>query len=306
MHDLIIIGGGPAGVTAGIYAGRQGLDTLVLAKEFGGQVAKKAVDIENYPGFINIPGPELAKKFEEHLKAQELKVENKKVSEIKKEGNTFTVLTKEGDEFQSKSVIITSGSHPRELGIPGEKEYVGKGVSYCALCDGPVFKNKVVAVIGGGNSGFESALFLSNYVEKIYVLERGSELKAEKKNIEMVEKTGKVEVITNAALEKIEGDKMVSSITYQDLESKKSVVLDVKGVFVEIGYQPESFIAEGLAKLNDKKEIITEPETYATNVAGLFAAGDVNTGKYKQIITACGEGAKAVLAAYEYLKSNED
>ena len=162
IYDLIIIGGGPAGITAGIYAARQSLNTLLITKEFGGQVARKAVAIENYPGFGQISGLELIQKFEKHLKEFRIKIKNDSVVKIKKVGQFFLVNTEGKNQFEAKAVIVTSGADPRPLEVPGEKEFIGRGVSYCSVCDGPLFKDKTVAVIGGGNAGFEAALFLSN------------------------------------------------------------------------------------------------------------------------------------------------
>ena len=305
MYELIIIGGGPAGITAGIYATRQKLNTLLVTKDFGGQIAKKAVTIENFPGFEEISGMELIQKLEGHLKKQEINIERKEVVKIEKIENSFFIYTKENDKFEAKAVIIASGADPRPLEVTGEKEFIGKGVSYCSICDGPIFSGKDVAIIGGGNSAFETALFLSNIVNKIYILEYGSETKADKENQEAVEKAGKTEIITMAALKEIKGDKFVKSIIYQNRETKEEKTLSVEGVFVQIGLQPATSFVKDLNILNEKDEIIIEAETYRTKTPGLFAAGDVNAGQFKQIIIACGEGAKSALAAFNYLKKLE-
>ena len=194
---------------------------------------------------------------------------------------------------------------PSLINVPGEKEFSGKGVSYCSLCDGPVFRDKTVAVVGGGNNGFESALFLSNYVKKIYILEFSNQVKADQENQEQVAKNQHIEIILNAQVQKIEGDKFVTSLTYKDATLNEDKKLDVDGVFVEIGYSPATAFLNDLVELNDKKEIIAEPATLATKTSGLFSAGDCNVSKYKQIILASGEGAKAALSAYEYIKKNK-
>lgn len=343
MHDLIIIGGGPAGITAGIYAARQKLNTLLITKDFGGQIARKAVDIENYPGFEKITGQDLIKKFENHLRkftrqnpallkkggtgGREVNITINEVKKIEKNKEDFFVITKNKEKFKAKTVIIASGADPRPLEVPGEKEFIGKGVSYCAVCDGPVFADKIVAVIGGGNAGFESAIFLANYVKKIYILEYGPEIKADEINQEIVKKSGKAEIITDAVLKEIKGkppttfqenlsDKrnaqkvvrgkdFVKSIVYQDLKTKETKNLEVQGVFVEIGSQPATSFAKKLVDFNKKDEIKVEFETCQTKTPGLFAVGDANVGRYKQIVTACGEGAKATLAAYEYLQKHK-
>jgi thioredoxin-disulfide reductase len=302
IYDLIIIGGGPAGISAGIYAGRQKLKLLMLTKDFGGQVGRKAVNIENYPGFEKISGQELIAKFEKHLKSQEIEIIKDEVRKIEKTSQGFLVKTAGKKQFESKAVIIATGADPRPLEVPGEKEFLSRGVSYCSLCDGPLFKNKTVAVIGGGNAGFESAIFLSNYVKKIYILEYGPKPKADETNQELLKRTKKAEIITNAEMKEIKGEKFVNSIVYQDLKTKKMNTLAVDGVFVEIGTQPATAFAKELVDFSDKDEIIVESETYQTKTPGLFAAGDCNQGKYKQIVTAAGEGAKAALAAYEYLQ----
>ncbi|MEK7124408.1 MAG: FAD-dependent oxidoreductase [Patescibacteria group bacterium] len=317
IYDLIIIGAGPAGVSAAIYAARQKLSILILSKDLGGQVAKKAVDIENYPGFEKISGPELVELYKKQLAANELEVMMEEVVEIKKDSN-FSVTTKSGKTFESISVIITSGAKSKLINVPGEEEFSGKGVSYCSLCDGPVFKNKTVAVVGGGNNGFESALFLTNYVPKVYILEYGAKANADAENQELVAKHENIEIITNAKVLRIEGQAkpgsetavsttgaFVGSITYQDLISSTEKKLDVKGIFVEIGYSPATTFLGDLVELNEKQEIIFDPKTLATKTPGLFSAGDCNVSKYKQIVMASGQGATAALSAYEYIKKNK-
>jgi len=301
MYDLIIIGGGPAGMTAGIYAGRLGLKTLLITKSFGGQIAKKAVSIENYPGFESIPGIELVQKMEKHLRAQKIDIEIDEVRKVEKTEHGFLVFAKK-KEFQAKAVILATGADPRPLEVPGEKEFIGKGVSYCSVCDGPMFKNKVVAIIGGGNAGFETAIFLAKIAKKIYILEHGSESKAFAVNQEIVKKTGKAEIITNTNLKEIKGDKFVNSIIYKDRKTKKEKTLKVEGIFVEVGYQPATSYVKGLVSFNKRDEIKVAYETCQTKVPGLFAAGDLNVGVVKQIITAAGEGAKAALAAHNYIQ----
>ena len=183
VYDLIIIGGGPAGITAGIYAGRQRMKTLLITKEFGGQMAKKATEVCNYPGFEKISGMELIDKFVEHLEKQEfVEIKFSQVGKIEKEENTFIITTTENEKIQSKTVIVATGADPRPLEALGEKEFIGKGVSYCVTCDGPIFKNKTIAIIGGGNCGLEAALFMTNYAKKIYVLEFGAEIKCDQEN----------------------------------------------------------------------------------------------------------------------------
>lgn len=305
IFDLIIIGGGPAGISAGIYSGRQGLKTLLLTEGFGGQMAKKAVEIENYPGFPKISGLDLIKKFEEHLRNfKNIEIKTEAIVKLDKSGDIFLIKTVSGD-YAAKAVIIASGAEPRMLNVSGEKEFIGKGVSYCPICDGPLFRNKEVAVIGGGNAGCESAVFLFNYVKKLYVLEFSAQLGAEKVNQEAILKSGKAEIITNAKLREIRGDKFVNEIIYEDLTSGETKTLPVNGVFVEIGYKPATgFIQNRLADFTEKGEIAIDFDTCATKTAGLFAAGDVTGGKCKQIVVAAGEGAKAALAVNKFLRKS--
>jgi len=302
MYDLIIIGGGPAGITAGIYTARQKLNTLLIAKSFGGQVARKAVAIENYPGFEEISGLELIQRFEKHLRKQKIDIERDLATKMKKIGKNFLVLTKSKNQFQARAVIIASGADPRPLEVPGEKKFIGRGVSYCSICDGPLFPNKIVAVIGGGNAGFEAAIFLSKFAKKIYILEYAQKVGADEINQERVKKTGKTEVITSAALKQIKGKEFVNSIVYQNRKTGKNITLLLEGVFVEIGSQPATSFVKGLVDFNEKDEIKINPRNNQTKTLGLFAAGDVTDIKEKQIIIAAGEGAKAALSVYEYLQ----
>ncbi|MGA2418210.1 MAG: FAD-dependent oxidoreductase [Candidatus Staskawiczbacteria bacterium] len=304
IYDLIIIGGGPAGITAGIYAGRQQMKTLLITKEFGGQMAKKATEVCNYPGFEKISGMELIDKFVAHLEKQEsVEIKFAEVEKIEKENNVFTITTTENKKLESKTVIVATGADPRQLEAVGEKEFIGKGVSYCVTCDGPIFRDKTIAIIGGGNAGMEAALFMTNYATKIYVLEFGAEIKCDQENKKDCATSDKIKIITNASVKEIKGSGMVDSLIYQDNVSKENKVLEVQGVFIEIGSQPATSLAKGLVDFTKRDEIVVEPETFMTKTPGLFAAGDDNSGPYKQIVTAAGEGCKASLAAYDYLRN---
>lgn len=305
IYDLIIIGAGPAGITAGIYAGRQKIKTLLVAKSLGGQMAKKATEVCNYPGFERVSGLDLIQKFVNHLKKQEsVEIKFSEVVKIKKEKNIFIIITTEKEKIQSKTVIIATGADPRPLEAEGEKEFIGKGISYCVTCDGPLFENKTIAVVGGGNAGFEAAIFMKNYAQKIYILEHGSTVKADEWNQKEIENSKKIEVIINASVKEIKGDKMVNALVYEDLVSKEKKTLPVEGVFIEIGNQPATSMARGLVNFNKRDEIEVNLETFQTKTPGLFAAGDVNIGFYKQIVTAAGEGCKTALAVYDYLRKN--
>ncbi len=303
IYDLIIIGGGPAGITAGIYAGRQRMKTLLVTKEFGGQMARKSTEVCNYPGFEKISGAELIGKFVEHLEKQEsVEIKFSEIGKIEKQGDVFTATTTETEKIQGKTIIIATGADPRPLEAIGEKEFIGKGVGYCVTCDGPLFRDKAVVIIGGGNAGFEAALFMTNYASKIYILEFGVETKADEENQKEVKNSDKIEIITSASVKEIKGDSFVKSLIYQDNISKEEKELEVQGVFIEIGSQPATALAKGLVDFTKRDEIIVESETFSTKTPGLFAVGDDNAGPYKQIVTAAGEGCKASLAAYDYLR----
>jgi alkyl hydroperoxide reductase subunit AhpF len=211
-------------------------------------------------------------------------------------------MTAVGKVFSAKSVIVASGSEPRILNIPGEKEFLGKGVSYCPLCDGPIFSGKNVAVIGGGNCALEAAIFLSNYVSKIYMVERGNSVRGDQTTKDKLMAIGKTEIITNAGIKEIKGEKFVSHIVFEDLQNKKEKALEVSGVFVEIGNTPAVEFVKDLVYFNEKKEIVKDSKNCQTKTHGLFAAGDVSDTLYKQIIIAAGEGAKAALSAYNFIK----
>ena len=302
MFELIIIGGGPAGITAGIYAARKKLNTLIISKDFIGQVGK-AFLIENYPGFKKISGVNLSEKLKKHLEKFRIDInEGEEVIKIKKKKGIFEVITSQKDRYFTKSVIVASGGDPRPLEVPGEKEFIGKGVSYCSTCDSPLFKEKIVAVIGGGNSGLEAALDLARYAKKIYILEFSSEIKADEFNYEKVKQNKEIEVICSASVKEIKGDKFVKSLIYQDKNSKKTKELRVDGVFIQIGNIPATGFVKGLVSFNEKDEIEINPETNETRTPGLFAAGDVTSVPHKQIIIAAGEGAKAALSSHNYLK----
>jgi thioredoxin-disulfide reductase len=306
IYDLVIIGGGPAGITAGIYAGRQRMNTLLLTKEFGGQMAKKATEICNYPGFEKCTGPELIEKFVNHLEQQEsVKIEPYEAEKVEKIGQTFVITTTDNNKFEGKTVIIATGADPRPLEAVGEKEFIGKGVGYCVTCDGPLFKNKAIAIVGGGNAGFEAALFMTNYASKIYVLEYGPQVKADQINQNEAKKSDKIEVITNVSVKEIKGSAFVESLIYQDNSSKENKTLQVEGVFIEIGTQPATSLVKGLVDFTKRDEIMVEAETFKTKTPGLFAAGDCNSGPYKQIVTAAGEGCKASLSVYDYLRKQK-
>lgn len=293
IYDLIIIGGGSAGITAGIYAARQKMKTLLLTKSFGGQMVHKSVDIENYPGFDKISSFELIQRFENQLRSKNVEIVTDRVLSVDK-GEYFKISTESNKNYESKTVIIATGSEPRRLNIKGEKEFLGKGVSYCATCDGPFFSNKRVVIIGGGEAGLETAMFLSKYASEVIVLEKGDSSKASKEIQEKAIAT-RIKLITNAEIKEIKGTDFVEEVLYNNETIKTD------GVFIQIGYVPDASFAKDLIDVNEKGEILIDFETLETKTPGLFAAGDINAGKVKQIVTACGEGAQAAMYAYNYL-----
>jgi len=300
MYDLIVIGGGPAGTTAAIYGKIQKLKTLLITKDFQGQIGKKPIPIQNWPGLNEISGPDLMSNFKNHLKNLDIKTKESTIKEINKKDNIFKVKTKK-EEYESKTVVIASGSDPRPLEVPGEKEYIGKGVSYCAICDGSVYQDENVAVVGGGDAGLETALYLKDIANKIYILEFMNELKAKDSLKETIKNLDNTEVLTGVKLKEIKGDKFVSSIIYQERKGKAEKELEVEGVFVQIGYQPATAFVNKLVEFNKKDEIKVDPWTGATKTKGLYAAGDVTNVKYNQLIIAAGMGATAALSVFHYL-----
>ncbi len=300
MHDLIIIGGGPAGITAGIYAARKKLNTLLITKKWGEQIQASS-EVENWPGEKHITGADLIRKMVDHLKVFDIDIkENTEVIDLEKQDENFQIRDNKDNEYQSRAVIISTGKVPRELNVPGEDEFKGRGVSFCSTCDAPMFKNKDVAVIGGGNVGFEMALDLTKYASKVYILEFLEKTQGDQLLKEKLENIDKVEIITNSAVKKFKGDKFLNSLTYENRDTGEDKEVEVKGAFIAIGTTPKAGFAEGLVEYDDLGEIKTKRNT-STKTPGLFAAGDIIDTKYEQLIIAAGEGCKAALSAYDYL-----
>lgn len=304
MYDFIIIGGGPAGVTAGIYAARKRMKTLLVTKNFIGQTGEAGI-IENWPGDIKVTGPELMNRFEEHLRSHEIEIVEDEIFSVEKsenEAENFIVKT-EDEEFEARTVIVASGRKPRPLGVPGEKEYVGKGVVYCTTCDAPTYKNKKVVVVGGGNSGFESAIEMKDYTDDVCIFEESDSLHADKILIERAGKKG-IEVFKKRKVVKIKGGDFLEGIIYEDLETGEQKTFETDGVFVKIGSVPAADFVKNIVEIDENGDIKIDPVSCATKTKGLFAAGDVSNVRDKQIITAAAEGAKAALSAYDFLKNN--
>lgn len=305
QYDVIVIGAGPAGNTASIYTARKGLKTLVIGKDVGGQAAISG-DIENYLGFTLITGPELAMKFREHVEHfSEIEFkEGLQVTDLKQVEGGFEVIDSNSVKYTAKVVIIASGREPKWLNIPGEDKFKGKGVSACATCDGPLFRNKDVAVIGGGNSGLEATELLIKFANKVYLINRGDKLAGDEILQKKVQASDKVEIIHNASPKEVKGDKMVSQLIVKDSKTGKDRELEVQGVFVEIGYKPSAHFDKITEK--DKAGAIIVNSDLETNIPGLYAAGDVNDLWGEQIIISAGEGAKAAMRAAQYLSKKDN
>ncbi|MDP2942032.1 MAG: FAD-dependent oxidoreductase [Candidatus Omnitrophota bacterium] len=300
MYDLIIIGAGPAGITASVYAARKKMSLLVISKDIGGQAAWSG-DIENYTGYQFISGPDLAAKFEEHMRKYEIDLkENEAVTELTKSGEAILVRTNKGGAYEAKTVIVASGKRSRELNVPGEKEFKNKGLTYCATCDGPLFGQKDIAIIGGGNSALDAALQMIKIAKHVYIVNITPKLGGDPIMREKVEKSNVVTVLNNTRVTAVLGGKLVNSIKVKR-ESKEETIA-VEGIFVEIGLIPNSEFAKSLAK-NEFGEIKVSSRN-ETNVPGIFAAGDVTDVPEKQIIIAAGEGSKACLSAFRYLSEH--
>lgn len=300
VYELIIIGGGPAGMTAAVYAARKRMKALMVMKEFGGQ-PMWTMDIENYMGYQFVTGPELMDKFDEQVKKFPIEIKYEEVTGLTANADgTFTVTSDGRNEYQAQSVIIASGKRPRRLEVPGEAEFTGRGVSYCATCDGPLFTGKKVAVIGGGNSAVQAAIEVSGIAEKVYLITL-SGYKADPIVLEKLRKLEKPVVeMMGYTTKAVKGDQFVEKLVIVKKGESNEIELDVQGVFVEIGLIPNSEYCEGLIDFNKYREVVTDCRA-RTGIPGLFAAGDVTNGPDKQIVIAAGDGAKAALAAYEYL-----
>jgi thioredoxin reductase (NADPH) len=298
MYDVIIVGGGPAGLTAAIYSARNKFKTLVLARDKG--VLSYAHTIENYPGFKSISGLELIEKFEEQAKEFGAEVKNEEVLRISKEEDKFKVKTRE-QVYEAKTIILALGTEKAKLNIENEDKFIGRGISYCATCDAPFFKNKIVAVVGGSNSAAMNALALAEHAKKVYIIYRRDEIRAEKILVDRLKKAG-VEIITNSIVKRVEGDNVLRRVIIE--QEGKEKVLELDGLFIEIGYVPASSLAQNL-NLEMENNFIKVNEKMETSIKGVFAAGDITTGSagLRQIVTACAEGAIAAISAFRYLKA---
>lgn len=298
VYDIIIVGGGSAGLTAGIYVRRAGLKALLLEKSYtlGGQAALAGA-IENYPGFPEISGADLAKKFEEQTVKHGLEVKKEEVTEIRVEGEKRVVKTPNG-EYTAKAIVVASGAKSRRLGIEGEEELIGKGISFCAWCDGAFFAGKDVLVLGGGDSGVKGAIDLAKIANRVYLVHRRDKLRAEKIWQERVLTNKKIEVIWNSTVEKIIGKEKVEGLIVKNLKTNKSKEIKADGLFIYIGHVPNTDFIE---VKKDKAGYIITDENMETSTKGIFAAGDCRSSQWRQISTSVGEGAMAAIVAMRYI-----
>lgn len=313
MYDVIIIGGGPAAVAAAVYTARKQLKTLMIAESFGGQ-SQVSDDIQNWIGEQHISGMELAQKLEAHVRSFPKEIEIKigeranSIQSIACNENhicDFEVATNIGAKYQGKTLILALGARRRRLEVPGEKEFAGKGVSYCSTCDAPLFKNKRVAVIGGGNAGLEAVIDLIPYAKHIFLLHKGGELRADPPTQSKINQSDKVEIILNASTARIIGDQFVAGLEYQDANTGELKKLDIEGIFVEIGSVPNSDIVKDLVALDSFGQVQIDFKYATTSHLGIFAAGDITNDPFKQNNISVGDGVRAALSAYAYLQDRE-
>ncbi len=297
IYAVLIVGAGPAGLTAGVYCARKMLSTLILTENIGGQ-ALESWAIENYMGYRMISGEDLMKKFEEQVRTLNIQVELDRITLLKKEDDIFVAETASGKSVRARCVILTQGKKPKKLGVEGEEKYIGRGLSICSTCDGPLYKGKSVAVAGGGNSAVQTALEMSDIASSVSLIAR-STIKADPVYMDKIKTKKNITVHTGTQIVGLEGDRFLTGITIRDGKgTEQKIPLDA--VFIEIGWVPNTEMLEGVVPLNEKKEVVVDINS-RTGTPGVFAAGDITNVKSKQIIIAAGEGAKAALEAYEYL-----
>lgn len=304
--DVIIVGLGPAAYSAALYSARYIMKTLVIGEIPGGQLTE-AADVDDYLGLINLPAQKMIETFNQHISRYNVPVLMETVESIKKEGDEFIVKTKRKGEYKASSVIVAVGVKRRKLNVPGEEKFTGKGVSYCSVCDAPLFKNRPVVVVGGGDSALEGAELLSRYATKVYLVHRRDQFRGQPFYVEIIKHKPNVEIILNSTVTEIKGEKLVNKAVVQNLKTGETRELDVNGVFVEIGFEPPVDFARNNGIETDERGYIKVDEWMRTNVEGIFAAGDC-TGLwmgFRQVITATAQGAVASHAVYSYLNEKK-
>jgi alkyl hydroperoxide reductase subunit F len=297
LYDVLIIGAGPAGLTAGVYCERKMLNTLIVSENIGGQ-ALESWAIENYMGFRMVTGDELMKKFEEQVRSGNIHMELDRILSLQSEDGTFIAKTATGTKYLAKAVILAQGKRPKKLGVADEERYLGRGLSVCSTCDGPLYKEKVVAVVGGGNSALQTAIEMSKIAREVHLVVR-STIRADESYLQAYKERKNIITHTHSVISALHGNSLLKAITIMDRDSGRETRIELDGVFAEIGWIPNTDFLEGFVDMNEQKEIRIDINCH-TSVPGIFAAGDVTNIKTKQIITAAGEGAKAALEAYEY------
>ncbi len=305
IYDVIIIGSGPAGLAAAIYAKRAELSVIVIEKAglSGGQIIN-TYEVDNYPGTPGISGFELSTKFREHADKLNTEFVDGEVTDFNLEGDLKVVTLEDGREFRAKSVVIAAGGAPRHLGVEGEEKLAGMGVSYCATCDGAFFKNKTVAVVGGGDVAVEDAIFLARLCKQVYVIHRRDQFRAAKSSSAKLMALENVKILWDSVVTQIKGDEKVNSIEVRNVKTEEVTDLEVAGIFIAVGYLPNSEVYKKVVA-TDEAGYIKAGESCETNVPGIFAAGDIRTKELRQIITAASDGANAITAVEKYLNSLE-
>ena len=300
MSKVVVIGAGPAGITASIYLKRAGIDLVLIEKMMPGGKISLTHKIDNYPGFTSIGGSDLANHMMNQLMENNIEIVFDEVNEVVKEENKFIVRTTYG-EYDADAVIVATGTVERKLGIPGEKEFFAKGVSTCAVCDGGFFKGQPMAIIGGGNSALEEALYLSSITNKVYVVHRRDEFRADQILVDRINEDPNIEIVTPYNPIEVKGDKMVSSLVLEHAKTKELKEFEIKAMFAYIGAEPNtSFV--NIPTIFDEKGYINVNSEMETIVPGLFACGDCIKKNLRQVVTACGDGAVAAMSAVHYLK----
>jgi len=298
LHDMIIVGGGPAGLTAAVYATRKMLDVVLITENIGGQVLY-SLNVENYMGYQFISGPDLMDRFEKQVEKYNVPRKFAQVISVVKESDAFVARTQTDDEYRSKTIIIATGKRSRTLNAKGVERFVGRGISYCATCDAPLFMDTDVAVLGGGNSAFTAAYELTRIARKVYLINR-SPWKADEICLDKIRDAANIELLVGYELIEVKGEDAVNAAVFKRLSDNSLVSFSVTGIFIEIGLIPNSDVVRDLVTLNESGEIVVGYDC-STSVPGIYAAGDVTTVPEKQIIVAAGEGAKAAVGAYKYL-----
>ncbi|MFA6459259.1 MAG: FAD-dependent oxidoreductase [Candidatus Paceibacterota bacterium] len=307
IYDLAILGGGPAGAAAGVYAARKKLKTIFITKDWNGQ-STVSEGIENWIGTVKISGLALSESFKKHLEAYASDVvdihDGESVTKVEKKGNIFLVTTSKGS-YETRTVLVTTGSYRKKLEVTGADRLEHKGLTYCASCDGPIFDGQDVAVIGGGNAAFESAAQLLAYCKSVTIINRSEKFRADPVTIEMISKNPKLKIITNAISKEVKGDSFVSGLVYTDQKTGSDVELPVTGIFVEIGSLPTTDFIKDVVKLDEYNRVPVDPMNQRTTTPGIWAAGDCTDGLYHQNNIAAGDAVKALEDIYIFIKTSK-